>query len=63
MRCKTTEPQRRRSYYIFDLLVLSGQELRREPRQNDACSLEKKVLPKLPELVQYSAPLDAELGD
>jgi DNA ligase D-like protein (predicted ligase) len=48
-------------FYVFDVLVLSGKDLRREPLQTRRELLEKKVLPKLPEPVRYSAPLDAEL--
>jgi bifunctional non-homologous end joining protein LigD len=48
-------------YYVFDVLVLSGQDVRREPFQKRRELLENKVLPKLPEPVRYSAPLDAEL--
>ena len=48
-------------YYVFDVLVLSGHDLKREPLQKRREVLEKKVLSKLPEPVRYSAPLDAEL--
>ncbi len=48
-------------YYVFDLLFLSGRDLRREPLQKRREFLEQQVLPKLPEPVQYSAPLDSEL--
>src|SRR5438094_7586573 len=48
-------------FYVFDVLVLSGKDLRREPLQKRRELLEKKVLPRLPEPVRYSAPLDAEL--
>jgi len=48
-------------YYVFDVLVLAGQDLRREPLQKRRQLLEQKVLPKLPEPVRYSAPLEAEL--
>jgi ATP-dependent DNA ligase len=48
-------------YYVFDVLVLGGQDLRREPLQKRRELLEQKVLPKLPEPVRYSAPLDADL--
>jgi DNA ligase D-like protein (predicted ligase) len=49
-------------YYIFDLLVLSGDDVRREPLQKRRELLAKKVLPKLAEPVRYSAPLDADLA-
>src|SRR5918911_776400 len=48
-------------FYVFDVLMLSGRDLRREPLQKRRELLEKKVLPKLPEPVRYSAPLDADL--
>src|SRR5262249_16857244 len=48
-------------YYIFDVMVFGGHDLRREPLLKRRQLLEKKVLPKLPEPVQYAAPLDAEL--
>jgi DNA ligase D-like protein (predicted ligase) len=48
-------------YYVFDVLVLSGNDLRREPLHKRRELLEKKVLPQLPEPVRYWAPLDAEL--
>lgn len=48
-------------YYVFDVMVLAGQNLMREPLQKRRELLEKKVLPKLPEPVRYSAPLDADL--
>src|SRR3954467_5884721 len=48
-------------YYVFDVLILSGQDLRPEALQQRRDLLENKVLPKLPEPVRYSAPLDAEL--
>jgi bifunctional non-homologous end joining protein LigD len=50
-------------YYVFDVLVLAGRDLRREPLHKRRTVLEKKVLPLLPEPVRYSAPLDAELPD
>jgi DNA ligase D-like protein (predicted ligase) len=48
-------------YYVFDVLVLGGRDLRRQPLQNRRELLEKKVLPRLAEPVRYSAPLDADL--
>jgi DNA ligase D-like protein (predicted ligase) len=48
-------------YYVFDVMVLAGQGLMREPLQKRRELLEKKVLPRLPEPVRYAAPLDADL--
>jgi bifunctional non-homologous end joining protein LigD len=48
-------------YYVFDVMVLAGRDVTREPLQKRRERLVKKVLPKVPEPVRYSAPLDAEL--
>ena len=48
-------------YYVFDVVVLAGQNVMREPLQKRRELLEKKVLPKLTEPVRYSAPLEADL--
>jgi len=48
-------------YFVFDVMVLAGQDLRRQPLDIRRDWLEKKILPKLPEPVRYSAPLDADL--
>jgi DNA ligase D-like protein (predicted ligase) len=48
-------------YYVFDLMVLAGHDVMREPLQKRRELLTTKVLPKLPEPVRYSAPLEAEL--
>ena len=48
-------------YYVFDVMVLAGQNVTREPLEKRRELLEKKVLPKLPEPIRYSAPLDATL--
>jgi bifunctional non-homologous end joining protein LigD len=48
-------------YYLFDVMVLAGKDVRHEPLHKRRELLEKKVLPKLSEPVRYSAPLDAEL--
>jgi bifunctional non-homologous end joining protein LigD len=48
-------------YYVFDLMVLTGHDVMREPLEKRRELLTKKVLPKLPEPVRYSAPLEAEL--
>jgi bifunctional non-homologous end joining protein LigD len=49
------------AYYVFDVMVLAGKDVRHEPLHKRRELLEKKVLPLLPEPVRYSAPLDAEL--
>jgi bifunctional non-homologous end joining protein LigD len=46
---------------VFDVIVLAGQDVRRQPLEKRRALLEKRVLPKLPEPVRYSAPLEAEL--
>jgi ATP-dependent DNA ligase len=48
-------------YYVFDVMVLAGQNVMREPLDKRRELLEKKVLPKLSEPVRYAAPLDADL--
>jgi DNA ligase D-like protein (predicted ligase) len=48
-------------FYVFDVMVLAGQNIRREPLEKRRELLEKKVLPKLQEPVRYAAPLDADL--
>ena len=48
-------------YYIFDVMVLGGLDLRRQPLRKRRELLEKDVLPRLTEPVRYSAPLDADL--
>jgi DNA ligase D-like protein (predicted ligase) len=48
-------------YYVFDVLVLSGRDVMREPLEKRRELLEKKVLPKLSEPIRYAAALDASL--
>ena len=50
-------------YYVFDLLVLAGRDVRGEPLEARRELLERRVLPKLTEPVQYLAELDATLRD
>lgn len=47
-------------FYVFDVLVLSGKDWGVSPFRSDASS-SRRVLPKLPEPVRYSALLDAQL--
>ena len=48
-------------YYVFDVMVLAGRNLMKEPLDHRRDVLEKRVLPKLAEPVRYAAPLDADL--
>jgi DNA ligase D-like protein (predicted ligase) len=48
-------------YYVFDVMVLAGEDVRREPLGKRRELLESKVLTRLTEPVRYSAPLDAAL--
>src|SRR6476620_1812364 len=48
-------------YFVFDVMVLAGRDVMREPLQRRRELLEKKILPKLAEPVRYAAPLDATL--
>jgi bifunctional non-homologous end joining protein LigD len=48
-------------YFVFDVLVLAGRDLMREPLQVRHGLLETRVVPLLIEPVRYAAPLDARL--
>jgi DNA ligase D-like protein (predicted ligase) len=48
-------------YYVFDVMVLAGREVMREPLEKRRELLEAKVLPKLSEPVRYASSLDAAL--
>ena len=48
-------------YFVFDVMVLGGRDVMREPLTVRRELLETKVLPKLAEPVRYAAPLDASL--
>ena len=50
-------------YYVFDLLVLAGRDVRGEPLEARRELLERRVLTKLTEPVQYLQELDASLRD
>jgi DNA ligase D-like protein (predicted ligase) len=49
-------------YFVFDVMVLAGRDVMREPLQARRELLEKKILPTLVEPVRYAAPLDAALA-
>jgi DNA ligase D-like protein (predicted ligase) len=48
-------------YYVFDVMVLAGCDVMREPLERRRELLEQKVLPKLSEPVRYATSLDAAL--
>jgi DNA ligase D-like protein (predicted ligase) len=50
-------------YYVFDLLVLEGQDVMGEPLVKRRELLEEHVLPKLAEPIRYSPVLEASLKD
>ena len=62
--CRTTAPPRPPIvYYVFDVLVLAGRDVRGEPLEARRELLERRVLPKLTEPVRYLQELDASLRD
>jgi len=48
-------------YYVFDVMVLAGHDVMREPLEKRRELLEQKVLPTLSEPVRYASSLDAAL--
>jgi len=49
-------------YYVFDVMVLAGRYLTREPLDARRKILEQKVLPKLAEPVRYAPAFEADLS-
>ena len=49
------------AYFVFDVLVLGGRDVTREPLSARQALLEQKVLPHLSDPVRYLAPLDGTL--
>jgi len=45
-------------HYVFDVMVLAGRDVMREPLETRLELLERKVLPKLKEPIRYAAALD-----
>jgi bifunctional non-homologous end joining protein LigD len=50
-------------YFVFDVLVLSGRDLKGEGLETRRDLLERKVVPTLAEPVRYAGPLEASLRD
>ena len=49
-------------YFVFDVMILAGRDVMREPLEKRRGLLEQKILPRLTEPVRYAAPLDASLA-
>jgi bifunctional non-homologous end joining protein LigD len=49
------------AYFVFDVPILNGRDLSREPLSTRQALLESKVLPRLSEPVRYLAPLEGSL--
>ena len=49
-------------YFVFDVMILAGRDVMKEPLDARRELLEKKILPRLGEPVRYAAPLDAPLA-
>jgi bifunctional non-homologous end joining protein LigD len=50
-------------YYVFDVILLAGRDVKGEPLDARRALLEQKVLPKLAEPVRYADAVDAPLKD
>jgi len=50
-------------YYVFDVMVLEGVDVMREPLSSRRELMEQKIVPKLVEPIKYSAELDSSLSD
>jgi len=48
-------------YFVFDVMVLAGRDVMREPLEVRREMLESKILPSLVEPARYAGPLDADL--
>jgi hypothetical protein len=48
-------------YFVFDVMILAGRDVMKEPLEARRELLEKKILPKVGEPVRYAAPLGAPL--
>src|SRR5687767_2101101 len=48
-------------YYVFDVMILAGRDVMREPLEKRRHLLEKNVLPKLTEPIRYASSLDADV--
>jgi bifunctional non-homologous end joining protein LigD len=49
-------------YFVFDVMVLAGRDVMREPLSVRRDLLERRIIPRLAEPVRYAAPLQASLS-
>jgi bifunctional non-homologous end joining protein LigD len=50
-------------YFVFDVMVLAGRDVKGEPLEARRDRLERKIVPKLAEPVRYTGTLEASLRD
>jgi DNA ligase D-like protein (predicted ligase) len=50
-------------YYVFDVLILAGEDVTGRPLSGRRALIEKRILPKLRDPIRYSAELHASLTD
>jgi bifunctional non-homologous end joining protein LigD len=50
-------------FYVFDVMVLAGKDLKTEPLEARRALLEKKVVPVMSDPVRYAGEIDASLRD
>ena len=48
-------------YFVFDVMIIAGRGVMREPLERRRALLEQKILPRLTEPVRYASALDASL--
>jgi ATP-dependent DNA ligase len=50
-------------FFVFDVLILAGRDVMREPLTKRRELMERHIVPKLSEPIRYAPPLDARLSD
>ena len=48
-------------YFVFDVMIIAGRDVMRQPLERRRALLEQKILPRLTEPVRYASALDASL--
>jgi len=49
-------------YFVFDVMIIAGRDVMREPLERRRALLEQKILPRVTEPVRYASALDASLN-